>query len=220
MKFPQVIKLGLTEKGVRKRCVFTYPDSQLLLALNYFSSMDRACDSLTKLEVLTGVPVDRNYGLIFSTEYSFRGRYYGNNLIQYSIISPNYPGTSTVLVHEIVHSLFEEANFPNWLNEGLADYYSYSVFHKKFKKTGYLSGLDLWVDYDNSDFYDSAQTVVSNFAEKYGDDNLRKLTKYFIDNPLHSSFGVNNVHIIDKMQEITGDSDLNSVEYLANLYSK
>ena len=211
--------VALAKNKTINDCIFTMSyDQRIAIIENYKNALGNVCSSVKKLEILTGLPVHKNYALIITFDEDYEGEYIPfSNVIFYSLRYPSY--ANRVLIHEVVHSLTEKANFPRWLNEGLSEYYSYKVFFEKHKKTGYIDGLDRWIYDKNYVFYDSAHTAVQNFTERYGDQKLMELMQYFIQNPLEPIYDrvtPNNEIIFTKMRELTGDNNLTSVKYLAN----
>lgn len=222
--------VAVTEEPVMKTCVFSYAANDHTYVSNYFATFKHVCLFLDELETETGIPVHPNYALVWNSQFNTAGEYLGSDIIYLSQENPFK--LSPTIMHELTHSLMQDARFPNWINEGLAEYYadqSLDIFHPK---TGYAEGVEDWsfgpIDSNlnvSSEYYESAHTIVQNFGEVYGEDTLRELTHYFIDHPLIRSHEIESIQenteiVLAKMRDLTGDENIVSVKYLAELHKK
>lgn len=220
--------VAVTEEPVLITCIFSYAKNDHTYVSNYFATFKHVCLFLDELATETGITIHPNYALVWNSQYHTAGEYLGSDIIFLSQENPYQ--LSPTIMHEITHSLMEEAHFPNWINEGLAEYYADKALDIFHPKTKYAEGLEKWTfgsgepNVSNS-FYESAHTTVQNFAEKYGEDTLRELTHHFIDHPFVFTIDVTKIQyntetILAKMRSLTGDENITSVEYLANLHKK
>ncbi len=221
--------VAITEEPVLTTCIFSYAKNDHTYVSNYFATFKHVCLFMDELAQETGIEVHPNYALVWNSQYHTAGEYLGSDIIYLSQENP-YKLSSTIM-HELAHSLMEDAHFPNWINEGLAEYYSDKALDIFHPKTKYAEGVEDWTFGSGTEpnvsnaFYESAHTTIQNFAEKYGEETLRELTHYFIEHPFYTTTSIatiqsNTETILAKMRSLTGDENIVSVEYLANLHQK
>lgn len=230
---PQYVILALTTDPVMKNGIFSYAKNDHPYVSNYWATFKKVNNALPKLEEYTGLELEDNYALVWNSQYSTAGEYVGSNIIFLSQENPYL--LSATMMHELTHSLTDGMNLPTWMNEGVAEYYAYTTLDIFHPKSGYKEGLEKWgnpiasEEFDltefHQEFYDPSHTLVQNFAEKYGEENLRALVDYFLEHPLKrpstmKAFEDNNEIILGKMRELSEDEKLVSVEYLADAHLK
>ncbi len=230
---PHYYIVALTTDPVMKNGIFSYAKNDHTYVSNYWATFKKVNNALPLLEELSGLKLEDNYAVMWNSQYSTAGEYVGSNIIFLSQENPYL--LSATMMHELTHSLTNTMHLPTWMNEGVAEYYAYRTMDIFHPKSGYKEGLEKWGNpvksekYDLSEFhpefYDPAHTLIQNYAEKYGEDKLREVLKYFQENPLKypsnmTEFNTNNTLILEKMRELSGDEKLASVEYVANLHVK
>ncbi|MFC1800925.1 hypothetical protein ACFLZB_00460 [Nanoarchaeota archaeon] len=167
--------------GKFKYCIFVFNESYQRYVEEHEYIFDDFCNISEKYPYISDLfypeynveirEMDKDYVLAW---------YIGNGNIE---INKKYWTLKTldeVLSHEIIHSVTEDLWLPNWLDEGIAEYYSYYFLDQVEQiRHVYIKDVELW---NNSDdygrsvkAYKQSRYIVKKMIERFGDDFIYKL---------------------------------------------
>ena len=174
---------------IRKKC-FKMSEKQYE---NYLERKDieTYCNKLAELNGITGLNFDDNFALFVTSqpvsELRYAARYLGNNGVEVDAFSLYGQRIWVVILHEFVHYGAEGLNLPPWLEEGLADYASYTVNDELIYKpqptpeqiTGWDPYDNAFDDEENSRRYNYVAYAIKIFARGHGLDKLPDALNYY-----------------------------------------